>query len=276
MKIFKWKCRQCNTINTDVGCSNCGDVPDFYIPIKGVELKPERIKPVKGGEPVRKTEPPLIPVEEKQQQSDGWVCENCGVYNGSKRTKCTSCNEPREEEKPKSQSVRTGLVVTVFLVCFAIIVIVVVGKLAAATNPGVLSGDFSAIFNPTRNSTDAVSSTDLPATETIEVNRVYPNPPVDGCKLWSDIMPDDAGKDVCVYGLVYTAYIGEPGQYNMRFSDDKESFRLVMTEVDELKLPEVLGECVYQTAEIKFYKDVPYMTFNSTVLELQYCEKPEE
>ena len=138
----------------------------------------------------------------------------------------------------------------------------------------MLTGDIRSILKPTDNSPTVSVATSAP-TATVYVNRVYPNPPVDGCVLWSDVTLENAGQDLCVYGIVHTAYIGEPGQYNMRFTEDRESFRLVMTEVDELKLPEVLGECVYKTAEIKFYKDVPYMTFNSTVMELQYCEKPE-
>ena len=278
MKTFKWKCRQCNTINTDVGCSNCGDVPDFYIPIKGVDIKPEKIKPVKGGAPVSEQEaPPTSVAEQPQKASTGWVCENCGVFNGAKRTRCTSCNEPREEDKPKSKGVRMGVIVTVFLICLAIIVFVVIGKLAQITNPGVLNGDFSAIFSPTGKSPTAGSNvTEAFPTNTVYVNRVYPNPPVDGCVLWSDVTLDDAGKQLCVYGIVHTAYIGEPGQFNMRFSEDKESFRMVMTEVEELEIPDVIGECVYQTAEIKFYKDVTYMTFNSDLMDLQICEKPQQ
>lgn len=271
MKIFKWKCTECNTINTDVGCSQCGYVPEYYLPIKGVTLKPEKIKPVKGGEPVAS---PLPEVQPNQHSGSGRVCENCGTYNGPNRKRCTSCNEPFEEEKPKQGGVRMGVIVTVFLVCFAVIVFVVVGKLIAVAQPGIFTGEIGSLLDPTSDSPTAAVSETVPAA-TVYVNRVYPNPPIDGCVLWSDVVLEDAGKELCVYGIVHTAYIGEPGQYNMRFTEDRESFRLVMTEVDELKLPEVLGECVYQTAEIKFYKDVPYMTFNSSLLELQYCEKPE-
>jgi hypothetical protein len=277
MKTFKWKCEQCNTINTDVGCSRCGFVPEFYLPIEGVTLKPEKIKPVKGGAPELEApkEPaqPFIP-QEPQQNASGWVCGNCGTYNGPSRKRCTSCNEPLEEEKPKRKGVRMGVIVSVFLMCFAIVGVVVVGKIIAVAQPGIFSGNIGSIFSPTGSSPTVASTVGEP-TPTDEVNRVYPNPPIDGCVLWSDVTLEDAGKDLCVYGIVHTAYIGEPGQYNMRFTEDRESFRLVMTEVDELKLPEVLNECVYQTAEIKFYKDVPYMTFNSTLFELQYCQKPE-
>ena len=166
------------------------------------------------------------------------------------------------------------MIVSVFLACLAIIAFVVVAKLLAVAQPGALTGNLRSILNPTGDSpTIAAIASEPTATE--YVNRVYPNPPIDDCVLWSDVKLEDAGKELCVYGIVHTAYIGEPGQYNMRFSEDKESFRLVMTEVDELKLPEILGECVYQTAEIKFYKDVPYMTFNSTLLDLHICEKPQ-
>ncbi|MBI9052161.1 MAG: hypothetical protein JEZ00_22285 [Anaerolineaceae bacterium] len=251
MKTFKWKCPQCETTNVDVTCRKCSHMPEYYIPLKTVSLKPEKIKPVPG-----------------EMDEQDWICSHCGEENESKQKRCIACEEPRVKKKKRKTGVRGWLVVTVFLICVLVIILVVVGKLTAITRPEVLSGDFSAIFNPTQRSETITSPADSPPQ--LEVNRVYPNPPVDGCVMWSDITVEDTGKVMCVYGLVYDAYMGEPGQFNIRFSDEKDTFRMVMTDVDELEAPDVWGACVYQTAVIKSYQSLAYMSF---LADVKICEQ---
>jgi hypothetical protein len=258
MKVFKWKCPTCETINSDVACAKCGHIPEFYIPLPSVELKPERIKPVPDESP--------LPVT-------GWVCPNCGAENEASRKKCSDCKQPKTR-KPKTKSVgsvRPGVFVSVFLICTFIITAVVIGKLTAVIRPEVFNEGLSAIFNITVEAPDIPITGYTPMTPTtIELNRVYPNPPEDGCVLWSDINVEHTGQTLCVYGLVYSTFIGEPTQFNIIFSEEKDTFRMVMTGVLEEEQPKLLGECVYQTAVIKFYKSLPYISFSQPV---SICEK---
>ncbi len=247
MVAFKWKCPLCETINSDAVCKKCTHVPEYYLPLEPDKIRAEKIKP--------------IPGEPFFAQAD-WQCPTCGTMNAADQKKCKTCEKGKVKKKT---TVRGGVIVSVALISFFLVLFVVVSKIIITTRPEVLNGDWDAIFNiPTAQ--PIIIPTSSPVV--IEVNRVYPNPPVDGCVLWSDVSLADAGKDLCVYGLVRTTYEGAPDEFYIRFGDQADDFRMVMLDVEEP--PSLIGECVYQTGKVKVYQSLSYISFSGEIL---ICEK---
>jgi hypothetical protein len=247
MSVFKWKCPLCETINTEVACKKCTHIPEYYLPLEPDKIKAKKIKPIAG-------EPFYV-------QPD-WQCPTCGTMNAAGQKKCKACEKKKIKKKT---SVRGGVIVSVALVSFFIVLLVVVMKIITVTRPEVLTGDWETLFDaPTVQPIVIPTSTPV----VIEINRIYPNPPVDECLLWSEISAADEGSQRCVYGLVLTTYEGAPNQFYLRFSDEPGDFRMVM--MDILEPPKLNGECVYQTGKIKMYKDLLYISFKGEPL---ICEK---
>jgi hypothetical protein len=248
MSAFKWKCPLCETINTDVACKKCTHIPEYYLPLEPDKIKAEKIKPI-AGEPF--------------YQQEDWQCPICGTMNPAGQKKCKTCEKNKVKKKA---SVRGGVIVSVALVSFFFILLVVVGKIIVTSRPEVLTGNWDAVFNiPTVQPIMILTNTPV----TIEPSRVYPNPPVDGCKLWSEITPADAGENLCGYGLVVNTYVGAPNQFYVRFSEQPNDFRMVMLNVEE-PTPTLIGECVYRTGKVQVYKTLPYISFTGEIL---ICKK---
>jgi predicted nucleic acid-binding Zn ribbon protein len=246
MNQFKWKCPLCETINSDVACKKCTHVPEYYLPLDNLHLKAEKLK--------------AIPGEPFYQEAD-WECPICGTTNPAGQKKCQTCEKNKVKKRPR---VRSGVIIPVALVSFFIILVVVVGKLVLVTRPEVLSGDWQTMF-----SVPTVAPIVIPTSSPIvvEVSRVYPNPPEEGCALWSQVTAVDEGKTICVYGLVVDTYVGAPEQFYVRFSKERDDFRMVMMNVEEP--PELIGECVYQTGQVKVYQSLPYISFSGEILRCQ-------
>jgi len=247
-ELFFWECPKCQTINTDVACEACGLEPEYYLPID-----PDEIELV---EPPTETPEQSLSLEISNHaegdeiftpQGKIWKCSNCQTINDERHTKCRKC----AAEKPRRKtSALTWLLVAIGIM---IIVVAYVGLTTQNDRSFPLK-----LNSPGSSSSTSQSSTSRPAETS---SRVYPNPPQDGCVLWTSVSIEDAGKTICVYGLVQDSYVADSKRYFLRFSDEKDSFRMVL--MNGIKMESSAGECVYQTGEIKEFSGVLYMEFST-------------
>jgi len=243
-----WECPKCQTINSEVECEECGFVPEYYLPIDPAEL--ELVDETEES-PDNFDRPGIYPLDDEQgnirSQGKTWKCKRCGKINPDRHPICQNCAAGKPRQKP---GVFIGLLVAIGILIFTVVFI-------SNLNPGRKSSPFQG--NTAGNqSNPAQSSASIPITDN---SRIYPYPPADGCVLWTTVSMADIGKTMCVYGLVSESYTADSNRYFLRFNDEKNSFRMVL--MKGLKMESAAGECVYQTDEIKEYKEVLYMEMTS-------------
>ncbi len=248
LESFFWECPKCQTINTDVACEACGLEPEYYLPIDPDELELVDLSTETPGQ-TQQPEKRIHPEEPEIFLPQGkiWKCVNCQTINDERHTICRKCAAGKPRRKT---SALTWLLVAIGIM---IIVVAYVGLTTQDDNSFPLK-----LNSPGSSSSTSQSSTSRPAEA---ISRVYPNPPQDGCVLWTSVSIDDAGQTICVYGLVQDSYAADSKRYFLRFSDEKNSFRMVL--MNGIKMESSAGECVYQTGEIKEFSGVLYMEFST-------------
>ncbi len=131
--------------------------------------------------------------------------------------------------RPEANKPRTGI--------FILFVLVVIGVAAAAwwfSSRAAKAPAGSAADPATGNSAGAPS----------------------GCQEWSKISAEDAGKEICAYGVVKTAYTGKGVTY-IRFSEEKDSFRFLNSNGKDFS--KLVGQCVQAKGVVKTYGKMPYI-----------------
>lgn len=242
--LLYWECPRCQTVSTEPRCENCGYQPDYYLPVDPSELVLIDENSIASDLFAGPGNP--HPVDARgvtDSQGKTWKCRRCGSVNDDRHPICQKC----AASKPKKT---TGLFIWL-LVAIGIMVFVV--AFVAMINRGGRSSPLQRNASGDQAFPAQVSTSNTVA----DPNRVYPNPPVEGCVLWTSISKSDAGSTLCVYGLVYDSYAADSKRYFLRFSDEKNTFRMVL--MNGLKMDSSAGECVFQTGEIKEYSGVLYM-----------------
>jgi hypothetical protein len=244
METKYWKCPQCETINSTAACDYCKYVPETILPIDS---------------PGSITQP-CLPVfnQAHEAEKNSWFCPICQTVNDDGRSKCRQCGKPRWERKTNAWAAMVGIGI---ISCVCLLAIPVTGgvfyfrSIPLAVSPRI----------PTE--TMAVANSPFPATSTptilVALSRAYPNPPLDGCVLWSTVTIKDEGKTICVYGLVTDSYKGDVRRFYIRFDEAADSFRFVM--MNGLRPSLKVGQCVYQTNTVKVYGSLPFMELTETV-----------
>jgi hypothetical protein len=179
-----------------------------------------------------------------------WQCKKCGTLNDAAVNQCRTCATAR-----KKKGGAGGVVLVIFLVigflCLAMLIIA--GAISAFSTSG-----------SSNSSTQSMDSYQPAATKQDARNNVYPNPPLEGCVIWSDISAADAGSFLCVYGLVYDYYADDQQNNYVRFSDQSTAFRMILTSGQSVKL--AVEDCVYQSGEVKAYGEMPYMELSEPLI----------
>lgn len=235
-----WECPRCSTINMEVMCDQCNYMPDYYMPIDPSDIDVVTEEPAP---------PPRI-----QDKKNTWTCKKCGTINDNQTKKCESCTAPRAKSGRGSWAIA---LVFLSLILLWLITIPQMNKTSSSSRKSYSSS----------SSQNSSSGLNLQATAAVQ-DHTYPNPPVDGCQLWSDMSVSDEGKTVCVYGLVYDNYVGDKNHYFIRFSKEKNTFRMVLMNGVRMNLSQ--GDCLYQTGKIKTYDKLVYMEFDEEALR---CKK---
>jgi predicted RNA-binding Zn-ribbon protein involved in translation (DUF1610 family) len=246
LSLLYWECPTCQTVNTEPSCENCDFQPEYYLPIDPAEL-------VQIDENGNASD--LFFESGKPHPADGrgmthsqektWKCPNCGRINGERQSICGNC----AASKPKRKSPAVIWLLVVLGIAASVIAFI-----GITGQEGPSSRSNSSTGNQTTISNSAAVTTGV-------TNRVYPNPPADGCVLWTTISMEDVGQSLCVFGLVHDSYTADSKRYFLRFNKEKNSFRMVL--MNGIKMESAAGECVFETGEIKAYKEVLYMEFSN-------------
>lgn len=110
----------------------------------------------------------------------------------------------------------------------------------------------------------AFRGTSAPA-ESATNNSSSSGAPAD-CRSWDKISAEDAGQQLCAYGVVAKAYTGKGITY-IRFSDDKDSFRFLNASGKDFS--KTVGQCVRAEGVVKTYGKMPYIEIGDKV---ESCE----
>jgi hypothetical protein len=249
MQTTFWKCPHCDTINSGTICEHCQYAPQTPIIIDLAE-------------PDTFASTPRAPAPDDSTLRH-WACPNCQTKNLETVSACAHCGAKRNQKTHKTWLVWAGCVA---LVCVCIIPVSVV----AGTYYWYAQKKPLAVVQPApmrEAPTENLLATLPAATEALLPSRKFPDPPIDGCTLWSSITIDDAGKTRCVFGLVSDSYKGDVWRFYVRFGDSANAFRFVL--MGGLRPSLKPGQCVYQTGMIKAYADMPFMELSEMVL---FCE----
>ena len=197
----------------------------------------------------------------KTKKQPPWICTNCGSKNeGIKRT-CTKCGAVHKQRKSIKAIILIGyfglmglcLLMLTFTWLFTSLFDFLPIQPAAQANPAQ-----SEVAAPVSEGSLSVSNDD---TTILTENKIETD-----CLLWSDVTLADVGKTMCVYGIVFDRYQGDGNHYNIRFSDDYVSFRMVIKVAPDALIPAFdQGECIYQTGVIHSYGDLTYMDVTAPV-----------
>jgi hypothetical protein len=76
------------------------------------------------------------------------------------------------------------------------------------------------------------------------------------CQSWNKVSADDAGQQICAYGVVTKAYTGKGITY-VRFSDESDSFRFLNPNGKDFS--KTVGQCVRAEGVVKAYGKMPYI-----------------
>lgn len=85
-----------------------------------------------------------------------------------------------------------------------------------------------------------------------------------GCKLWNSVTDLDAGKSVCVEGIITKAYWGDDSTFYMLFGERPNDFRIVV--VGGYYYRDIVGKCVEIEGVVKTYNQMPYIEASDNLM----------
>jgi hypothetical protein len=199
----------------------------------------------------------------KRQQKQNWTCAHCGTLNRADAILCEKCRTIRKQKRTAKKTI-VLIALIIMLVCLLMQVLILGFSFLLKQVP--LSWGLESLAVSNAGQPENSGSTDQSPVNT--ESSVYPNPPVDGCVLWSEITAANAGETHCVYGVIFDRLEDDQQHTHFRFSDENNAFRMVMLNNENVSPGK--GDCIYQSGEIMVYGALPYMDISETVLN---CEK---
>ncbi len=246
--IQTWQCPFCNRENSEDTCPGCGYGPSA----KSNDAILTNSKGTTNLQTESLTFSQIVNEDDKP-----WRCPTCGIVNQGWWESCANCGKLR-----KMNTKTNGVTISAIAILALVVVLIIIGVAITNTTQTLalklsVPAPKSTIAAPTRTPFKPSNKTISP-TQTTQFG-VYPNPPEAGCVHWSQVRVEDEGDTLCVYGLVHDSYTGDKSRFYIRFSETKDTFRMIMLDGWYVKLES--GDCVTQTGEIKVYDKMPYMEF---------------
>lgn len=85
---------------------------------------------------------------------------------------------------------------------------------------------------------------------------------VSGCTKWSDVRSSDKGKNLCVYGTVYSTVYGDDGYFYIKFSSTPNTFRMIYSKQWWEYLVQK-GDCVKAYGDIKSLNGMLHLYYDA-------------
>jgi len=92
-------------------------------------------------------------------------------------------------------------------------------------------------------------------------------PYMSNCTKWSNVKSSDKGRNICVYGTVYSTVYGDDGYFYIKFSSTSNTFRMIYSKQGRGSIV-TKGDCVKATGQIKSLNGMLHLYYD----ELYHCD----